>query len=1113
MAPHRSSADRQALLRRLRAQQGLGVAAGVAPRPDPHAPAALSPGQRRLWFFDRLRPGSAAYTIGCGLWLDGPLDVAALTASLSAVVARHEVLRTTYSDVDGSPVQLVRPATAISLPVQDVAGDDDARAEAAASVRRPFDLENGPVLRAELLRVTAERHLLVLAVHHIAADGWSLQLLVGELAEGYLARVEGREPAATPPPVQYADFARWQNEWRTGAAASAQLDFWAGALAGAPLADLPADRPRVPETGFAGDVVVTSLPAEVAAAVAALAERERTTPFVVQLAAFATVLARWSRQADVVVGVPAAGRSRAEVASLVGFFVNTLPVRLDLGDDPEFGELVRRTSAAVLDAQTNGEVPFDDIVERLRPERDTGGRTPLVRHLFQADETPLPALRIGPLGLTPEPVDTGVAKFDLGADVLRRADGGLDLRVEYSTELYDRATAERFAGSLRLVLAHADPAARVSALPLLDSATQAHITGTQSGAKVPPLPAPFRAVHEYFEDQVDRTPDAVAVVSEAGTMTYAELEARANRLARQLRASGVGRGSVVGIALPRGPELMVSLLAVLKAGGAYLPLDTGYPPARIEFMVADSRAEVVITDTARIDPELRGALATAPRLLCVRRDAADVAGRRDSRLRIPARRNDLAYVIYTSGSTGRPKGVMNEHRGVVNRLLWMQDAYRLAVGEGVLQKTPTSFDVSVWELFWPLMTGARCVLAKPGGQGDPEYLARLIAAEAVTTVHFVPSMLDAFLAADDLTGCAGALSRIVCSGEELPGRLVDLAARRLPGVPVFNLYGPTEAAVDVTWHECVPGSGPAVPIGTPIGGARTYVLDPTGAPVPHGVAGELLLGGVQVARGYHDRPALTAERFVPDPFGEPGGRLYRTGDLARLRADGAIEYLGRIDNQVKLRGMRLEPGEIEAALTAHPAVDSAVVDLRTGRGGTPALVGYVRPVDGGELAGAEPGELGARLKAHLRDRLPAHFVPSAFVPVPRWPLSPNGKLDRRRLPDPAPETAAEHVPPSSELERRVAEVWQEVLGLERVGVTDNFFDLGGQSLLATQVISRVTAQFGVKLPLGRLFDSPTVAGVAEAIAENARPAAAGPALRQVDRSAYRVPTRRPGVAR
>ncbi|MEW2501000.1 amino acid adenylation domain-containing protein [Amycolatopsis sp. NPDC047767] len=1106
MPPRRSSADRQALLRRLRAQQGLGTATGVVPRPDPHAPAALSPGQRRLWFFDRLRPGSAAYTIGCGLWFDGPLDVTALAEALSEVVARHEVLRTTYSDVDGDPVQLVHPAADVPLPVREVSDDPAATAAATRFTQRPFDLAEGPVLRAELLRVTERRHLLVLAVHHIAADGWSLQVLIGELAESYRARLAGEFPAVAALPVQYADFARWQNEWRDSPAAAAQLDFWARVLDGAALVDVPADWSRPAEADFAGDVVVAGVAPEAAAAVAALAERERTTPFVVQLAAFATVLARWSRQSDVVVGVPAAGRTRAEVGSLIGFFVNTLPVRLDLGDDPEFGELVRRTRAAVLDAQANGDVPFDDIVERLRPERDAGGRTPLVRHLFQADEAPLRTLHLGPLAVTPVAVETGVAKFDLGVDVTYRADGGLDTRVEYGTELYDRGTAERFAESLRLVLEHADAATRVSRLPLLAATARAELTGAHSGAAVPALPAPFRTVHEYFEDQADRTPDAVAVEFEDTTLTYAELDARANRLARQLRAAGVRPDSVVGIALPRGPELMVSLLAVLKAGGAYLPLDTGYPPARIELMLADSRARVVITDTGEVGTEVRGALATAPQLLCVRRDAAEIAGRRPGRVRIPVHRRDVAYVIYTSGSTGRPKGVMNEHRGVVNRLLWMQDAYRLAPGEGVLQKTPTSFDVSVWELFWPLMTGARCVLAKPGGQGDPEYLARLIVARDVTTVHFVPSMLDAFLAADDLHGCGGTLRRIVCSGEELPAGLVDEAARRLPGVGVFNLYGPTEAAVDVTWHECVPGAGPRVPIGKPIAGVRTYVLDPAGEPVPHGVAGELMLGGIQVARGYHERPALTAERFVPDPFGEPGERLYRTGDLARVRPDGTIEYLGRIDNQVKLRGMRLEPGEIEAALTAHPAIDSAVVDLRAGRGGAPALVGYVRLAEGTELAGAGPGELGAYLKAHLRDRLPAHFVPSAFVVLAQWPLSPNGKLDRRRLPEPELGTAAAHVPPSSDLERRLAQVWQEVLGLERVGVTDNFFDLGGQSLLATQVIARVKVQFGVELPLGRLFGTPTVAGLAEAITASAQRAAAGPALRRVDRSAYRVPT-------
>ncbi|MFG2872557.1 amino acid adenylation domain-containing protein [Streptomyces sp. NPDC048338] len=1104
------SPRRAALLKRLREQRGLAVATdGVTRRPDPDAPAGLSGGQRRLWFFDQLRPGSPVYNIGCGVWLRGPFDTAALERSLGAIVRRHEALRTVFRPgPDGSVEQVVLPAADTPIPLVAVAetGADAAVALAGRIAAEPFDLAEGPLLRCRLLRSSDGEHLLVLAMHHAVSDGWSLQVLVGELVELYGAYTTGTEPRLPELPVQYADYAAWQSRWLESPAAAGQLEHWRSRLDGAALVEVATDRPRPAAPSFAGAQTRFRVGPEAGRRISDLADGCRTTPFVVGIAAFAAVLGRFSGQRDVVVGTPVAGRGRAEVASLVGFFVNTLPVRIDLSGDPSLRDLVTRMRDEVLDARGNADLPFDHLVEELRPQRDAGGRTPLVRHLFQSDERPRASVVVGELEMVPVRLDTGTAKFDLAVDLTPRADGGFDGLIEYSTELFDAETAARIGTALRLVLETGDPETALSALAVLTEEDRTRLVADWSGAGVPPVPAPQPTVHAHIEAQADRTPDLVAVECEGRTLTYAALDRRANRLAWALRELGVGPGKPVGVALPRSPELMVTLLAVLKAGGAYLPLEADYPQARIETMLADAGAEVVVTDTTAVPAGLvEAATAAGARVLCHRKDAGLIDGRPEDRPDSGAGAGDLAYVIFTSGSTGRPKGAMNEHRAVVNRLLWMHRTLGLAEGEGVLQKTPVGFDVSVWELFWPLMVGGRCVLAPPGSHRDPERLCALIESAGVTTVHFVPSMLAAFLGADRLERAGTALRRIVCSGEELPAALADACAAALPEAALFNLYGPTEAAVDVTWYACAEGYGSSVPIGRPLDGARVYVVDASGRPVPVGVPGELLLGGVAVGRGYWRRPGLTAERFVPDPFGEPGGRLYRTGDLCRWRSDGTIQYLGRIDHQIKLRGMRIEPGEIEAALRARPEVDSAVVGLRAGRSGTPVLVGHVRPAGAPDAADDGAG-LVERLRAYLRETLPAHMVPSALVLVPEWPLSPNGKLDRARLPDPLPaESGAGHTAPASDLERELCALWSEVLGVERVGVTDNFFDLGGHSLLATKLIARVRARQEVELPLDRLFTAPTVRAMAQAVTSARRRPASAPALRRIDRSRYRVP--------
>jgi amino acid adenylation domain-containing protein len=1098
------SQERRELLQRLRTQRGMVAGhPGIQPRGDGGGPIPLSPGQSRLWFLDRIQPGTPRYNVSGAAWLRGPLDIAALRAAVAALTKRHEVLRTVMrAGPDGVPSLEIQAPADVPVPVIPVRhgqGSFDAEQEALATARRicnePFDLSAGPLLRCRLLRLRADLHLFVLVIHHIVFDGWSLPIVIGELSEAYQAAVAGR-PASLPPlGIQYADFALWQREWLATAEAAQQLAYWRERLAGAPMLSLPIGRSRPAHPSLAGAVVQFRLPAPDAERLQHLAHQEGTTPFVVGLAGFAAVLSRWAHQDDLTIGTPVSGRHRPELVPLVGFFVNTLPIRLGVTGGEPLTLLVRHTHEALMAAQAHGDIPFDHIVEHVQPARDAGGRTPLLRHLFQAEESIQP-ISLGDVEFEPVAVDIGVAKFDLTMRLSWEAHGGLIGSLEYDTELFQREMAARLVRGLQQTYALPSWSTPVSGLPLVTPAERAVLLGRHSGAATGPVPvpAPAPALHQLFEDQADAAPDAVAVQAADGELSYGELDARANRLARLLRARGAGTDQVAGVCLWPGIERVVAILAVLKAGAAFLPLDPAYPQARLEYLVDDAGAGIMVTDTTQVctAPPARAGMS----VVCLRRDQESIAAQDPQRIALPVTGNQLAYVIYTSGSTGSPKGAMNEHRAVVNRLLWMQQAFGLTPGEGVLHKTAIGFDVSVWEYLWPLVTGARCVVCKPGGHLDPRYLAGLITQAQVTTVHFVPAMLRSFLADPAAGRCGTSLRRIVCSGEELPAHVAAACRRLFPGTELFNLYGPAETAIDVTWHRYT-GDEDKVSIGRPIDGAHIYIVDAAGEPVPAGVPGELLIGGLPVGRGYWRRRALTASRFIPDPFGPPGGRLYRTGDLACWRADGAIDFLGRIDRQVSLRGARIEPVEVESALASHPGVQSAVVTVRPGRDGSPALVAYVLLTGAGDDDGLAP-----RLRSYLRERIPAHMIPSAFVPVSHWPLSPNGKLSVADLPMPPDGPALHYVAPASDIERQIAALWAESLGVPRVGVADDFFDLGGHSLLASQLVARMTAAFGVELTVAGLFDSPTVTGTARAIA-TAHQRRSGPGLRRLDRSRYR----------
>jgi amino acid adenylation domain-containing protein len=805
------------------------------------------------------------------------------------------------------------------------------------------------------------------------------------------------------------------------------------------------------------------------AALSELGRREDATLFMVLLAAFDVLLARWSGQDDVVVGTPIAGRTRAETEELIGLFVNLLALRGEVADDPGFATLLRRVKEAALAAYGHQELPFEKLVEALHPVRDLG-RHPVFQVMFSLQNVPGEELALPGLMVSRIDPERPVTQFDLML-VMQQTPDGLAGQFQYATDLFDAATIERLADHFVRLLSGivAEPQRRVSELALLGEAERHQLVSEWNDTAV--AYPQEHGLHELFAAQAARTPDAVAVTYEDQALSYGELEARANQLAHHLRRRGVGPETVVGVCAERSLEMVIGLLGILKAGGAYLPLDPGYPAERLAYMLADAHAPVLLTQAALI-ARLPGHDAQGVQVVRLDADWPAIAAEPATAPASGVGPDNLAYVIYTSGSTGRPKGVMNTHRGIVNRILWMQDAYRLSAADRVLQKTPFGFDVSVWEFFWPLAFGARLVVARAGGHQDPAYLGEAIERAGVTIAHFVPSMLQAFLEAGEPSRC-GSLRDVMCSGEALAVETQNAFLERLPA-RLHNLYGPTEAAVDVSaWRCAATAAAASVPIGRPISNIALYVLDRHGEPVPVGVAGELHIGGIGVARGYLGRAGLTAERFVPSPFGS-GERLYRTGDLARWRADGVLEFLGRLDFQVKLRGLRIELGEIEAALLSYGAVAQAVVVAREEAGGEKRLVGYVVAADG---ATPDIGDL----RAHLRRTLPDYMVPQAFVVLDRLPLTPNGKLDRRALPAPEASASRDYVAPRNEVEAKLAGIFAEVLRLERVGINDNFFELGGDSIRATRAITRVQQEFHLGVPLRTLFESPRTVELADRI--------------------------------
>jgi amino acid adenylation domain-containing protein len=1057
--------------------EGEGVAAGTArlvvARPEA---LPLSWAQERIWFMDSLQPGTAAYNIPLALRVSGPLDADALGRGIAEVVRRHEALRTVFAAVDGRPVQVVRPAGGWTLPVDDVSGlpaeerEAAARRIARAEAGAPFDLAAGPLLRARLVRLAADDHLLVVVMHHAIGDGWSAGVLVRELAALYPAMLAGASSPLPPLPTQYADWAIHQREWLRGDVVERQLAFWRERLAGVQPLDLPTDRPRPPAQSFRGASHRFDVTAETADALRSLARGEGATLFMALLAGFYLLLARYSGQTDVAVGTPVSNRDRAEVAGLVGLFVNTLVLRTRVEPRAGFRELLRGVRAAGLEAYANSDLPFEKLVEELAPGRDLS-RNPVFQVMFGLQNTSLEPLRTDGLTLTPETLDSGTAKLDLTLFVWERADGGLAATLEYATDLWDAPTAERMAAHYAEVLraVAADPDLPVALVDVLGTDERATIL-ERWNATTAELDG--RPVHALVAERAARTPAAVAVAAGAAAVEYAELEARSNRLARLLRARGVGAETRVGLYVERGAEMVVAMLAILKAGGAYVPLDPAYPRERLEYMLLDSGAAVLVTQEA-----LAGTL-PAEGVAVVRVDAeADAVARESAEApEVQVSPDSLAYVIYTSGSTGRPKGVMNTHGALVNLLASFRREVAPGEGDTLLAVTPLSFDIAALEVFLPLVSGARLAVAGRETASDGAKLLREMEEQRATIVQATPATWYLLRAAgwqgDDRL-------KALCGGEALPAELAGELARRSGAA--WNVYGPTETTIWSTAGRI--GSDDAqVTVGRPLANTRVYVLDGELQPVPVGVAGTLHVGGAGLARGYHGRADLTAERFLPDPFGAAGARMYDTGDVARFRADGRIEVLGRADQQVKVRGFRIELGEVEAALDAHPAVARSAVSA-VGGAGDRRLVAFLVPADGALPPAAE-------LRDWVKGRLPEYMVPGQFVALEKLPLTPNGKVDRKALPAPdaAPGDAGGYAAPRTPTEEVVAAVWAETLGVERVGIHDDFFALGGHSLLGAQLIARTRAALGVELPVRALFDAVTVERFAARVDEAARSA-------------------------
>jgi amino acid adenylation domain-containing protein len=1061
----------------------------------------LSFAQQRLWFLDQLEPGNPAFGVPITVRLTGPLNVPALSQSLNEIVRRHESLRTSFPSPNGQPIQNVASNVTFPVPMTDLTGwQEGDQIEELNKLRErelqlPWNLASGPVLRARLLRLTDREHVLLLATHHISFDGWSIGVLIDELASLYEAFTLGNPSPLLPLAVQYADFAVWQRQWLQGKYLKVQLDYWREQLAGAPpMLALPTDRPRPAFQTFNGDAEALVIPKDVALALKELSQREGVTLFMTLLAAFKLLLARYSGQQDISVGSYLANRSRIETEGLIGFFVNTVVLRTRLSDDLTFRQLLPRVRDTALGAYAHQDVPFEKLLEELRPERALD-HSPFFQVMFVLQNAPMPAITLTELAVSPVPMEIRRSNFDLTLWMAETADG-LSGSLEYNTDLFNRATARRLLEHFQTLLSGitADPDQPLARLPLVRDADRSRLLAGARGPRGAFADAP--CVHHLFEAQVERTPEKVALIvpaeepvesmseptpslSNATILTYDELNRRANQLAYYLRRQGVGPEVHVGLCVPRSSHMLVAVLAVLKSGGSFVPIDPAYPAQRLAFVLKDAQIDLLIT-IAGAEPRFAGG---GTRMICIDKIAPDIASEPDDNPSYPMCSDNLAYIIYTSGSTGQPKGVAVTHRSLVSYVRSACEAYGLQQNDRVLQFASLAFDASAEEIFPSLSSGAALLLRTSASLASTRAILKACDDWRITVLNLPTAFWHELAASGTLASIAfpRAARLLIIGGEE--ARQADLAVWQRnveTQVRLVNTYGPTEATIvatrcDLTFADPTE----PVPIGRAIRDVNSYILDAHLQFVPVGVPGELYLGGAGLARGYHGRPGLTAEVFVPDPFSdEPGARMYRTGDRARYRTDGAIEFLGRYDRQVKIRGFRVELGEIEAVLEEHPAVKNAAVVKRNAEGDS-RLVAYIVAHHEGEASHGD-------LRNFLKERLPDHAVPSVFVALTALPRTPQGKLDPSALPPPDPlARGPESVPeaPRTSVEHTLSDVWAELLDVPQPGLRDNFFALGGHSMLVTRLLFRVHDAFQIDVPLRVFFENPTIAELGLAIEE------------------------------
>jgi aspartate racemase len=1060
------------------------------PRRSGSEAVPLSFAQERLWFLDQLEPSTAVYNVCQAVRLSGTLDVIALEKAFNEIVRRHEILRTNFVASEGRAVQVIAPTRTIELALVDLSGGRDGTANEECQrrlqqeSRRPFDFARDLLVRTLLVRVSATEHILMLTMHHIISDGWSIGIIFRELAALYAAYCKGDVSPLPELPIQFADFVTWEREVMQGTALEKPLAYWKEQLGGTlPVLEFPIDHPRSLAPMSRGAAQSVTLPRSLAQALKALGQREGATLFMTLLASFQVLLNRWTGEEDIVVGSVVAGRRKVELEKLIGFFVNTLVFRGDLRGNPTFRELLARVRETSLGAMANQDVPFERLVKELRPDR-TLSRNPLFQVMFVLQNAPLPPMQLPGLTLEPVDVDTGTTKFDLTLSMMETAQG-LRAALEYNADLFEPGTIVRLLGCFQTLLEGivADPDQRVSRLPLLTPAERHQVLSdwNQTGSNYPRE----KTMVQLFAEQVTQTPTAIAVQFQDHELTYGELDAQSDRLAQRLRSAGVRTETLVGVCLDRSVELIVSLIAILKAGGAYVSLDPAYPRERLAFMLKDTRAPVLVTQRSLIQNlpphDAVAILVDEMELQRARTEASFVNGDEPGcdGLGAGLGPENLAYVSYTSGSTGRPKGVCIPHRGVV-RLVKNSDFAQFSRDDVFLQFAPVAFDASILEIWGPLLNGGRLVISPPGPTSLAE-LGALIEKRGITTLWLTAGLFHQMV--DEQIDRLRNVRQLLAGGDVLSVAHVVRALEQLPRTQLINGYGPTE---NTTFTCCArltapPPPGRSVPIGRPIANTQVFILDRELQPVPMGVPGELFTGGDGLARGYLNRPDLTQEKFIVHPFSqEPGARLYRTGDLARWLSDGSVEFLGRIDRQVKIRGFRVEPGEIEAMLATHPAVKKCAVIVREDASGAKCLAAYI-------VAKQLPAPAADTWRSFLEERLPEYLVPSYFVGVDVLPLTPNGKVDVAALPafdGRRPELPANYVAPRDAVETRLAEIWSAVLGVGQIGVYDRFFDLGGHSLLAVRMAAQVEQQFGKKIPVAAIFQHRTIEQLAKLLREN-----------------------------